>query len=101
MQPASSYPAPDPGGGVKNPGPAIVPALPAKKPRTALWGIALAVVLLAGGIGLYVNNQSQAKTSGGGPPVVTVATVAVGLGDLNASIRVNGTVAAQNFAALL
>jgi HlyD family secretion protein len=100
MQPASSYPAPDPGGGVKKPGPAIVPAPPAKKRQTAMWGIALAVVLLAGGIGLYVNNQSQSKTSGGGP-VITVATVAVGLGDLNASIRVNGTVAAQNFAALL
>ena len=65
-----------------------------------MWGIALAVVVLAGGIGLYVNNQSQSKTSGGGP-VVSVATVAVGLGDLNASIRVNGTVAAQKFAALL
>ena len=65
-----------------------------------MWGIALAAVLLAGGIGLYVNNRSQSKTSGGGP-VVSVASVAVGLGDLNASIRVNGTVAAQKFAALL
>jgi HlyD family secretion protein len=100
MQPASSYPTPDPGGGVKKPGPAIVPAQPPKKRRTAMWGIALAVVVLAGGIGLYVNNQSQSKTSGGGP-VVSVATVAVGLGDLNASLRVNGTVAAQKFAALL
>lgn len=100
MQPASNYPTPDPGGGVKKPGPAIVPAIPPKKPRTALWGIALAVVVVAGGIGLYVNSQSQSKTSTDGP-VVTVATVAVGLGDLNASIRVNGTVAAQKFAALL
>jgi multidrug efflux pump subunit AcrA (membrane-fusion protein) len=62
--------------------------------------MALAAVVLAGGIGLYLKNQSQSKTSGGGP-VVTVATVAVGLGDLNASIRVNGTVAAEKFAALL
>jgi HlyD family secretion protein len=82
------------------PGPAIVPAQPPKKRRTALWGIVLAVVVLAGGVGLYVNSQSQSKTATGGP-VVTVASVAVGLGDLNASIRVNGTVAAEKFAALL
>jgi HlyD family secretion protein len=82
------------------PGPAIVPAQPPKKRRTALWGILLAVVVLAGGVGLYVNSQSQSKTATGGP-VVTVASVAVGLGDLNASIRVNGTVAAEKFAALL
>jgi len=100
MQPASNYPAPDPGGGVKKPGPAIVPAQQPKKRRTALWGIALAVVVLAGGIGFYVKNQSQSKTSGGGT-VVSVASIAVGLGDLNASLRVNGTVAAQKFAALL
>jgi len=100
MQSASSYPAPDPGGGVKKLGPAIVPAQPPKKRRTALWGIAVAVVVLAGGAGFYLKNQSQSKTSGGGT-VVSVASVAVGLGDLNASIRVNGTVAAQKFAALL
>src|SRR6202023_2775755 len=99
MQPASSYPAPDPGGGVNKPGPTIVPAQQPKKRRTALWGIALAVAVLAGGIGLYLKNKSQSKTSGGGT-IVSVATVAVGLGDLNASIRVNGTIAAEKFAAL-
>src|SRR5437764_9794065 len=100
MPSASSVPAPDTGDGVKKPGPSIVPAQPVKKRGNAMWGIALAVAVLAGGTGLYLKNQSQSKTSGGGP-VVTVATVAVGLGDLNASLRVNGTVAAQSFAALL
>ncbi|MBZ5617947.1 MAG: HlyD family efflux transporter periplasmic adaptor subunit [Acidobacteriia bacterium] len=100
MQPASNLPAPDTGGGVKKPGPEIVPPKPPARRRTALWGIVLAAIVLAGGIGLYVNSKAQSKTSGGGP-VVTVASVAVGLGDLNSSIRVNGTVAAQKFAALL
>jgi HlyD family secretion protein len=101
MQSASNYPAPDTGGGVKKPGPAIVPvAAPPTKRRTALWGIILAVVLIGGGVGYYVNSQSQSKTANGGP-LVTVASMAVGMGDLNQSIRVNGTVAAQNFAALL
>jgi len=100
MQSASNYPAPDTGGGVPRPGPAIVPEPPAPKRRTALWGIILAVVVLGGGAAYYMNSQSNSKTANGGP-VISVATMAVGLGDLNQAIRVNGTVAAQNFAALL
>jgi len=65
-----------------------------------LWGLALAAVLLAGGAAFQFSRQSQNKTGSGGP-LVSVPTVAVGLGDLNAAIRVNGTVAAQNFASLL
>lgn len=100
MQPLSNVPAPDPGPGIKRPGPAIVPPKPPARRRTALWGIPLVLVVLAGGVGLYLNSQSHSKTGGGGP-TVTIPVVAAFLGDLNASIRVNGTVAAQNFAPLL
>jgi HlyD family secretion protein len=37
----------------------------------------------------------------GGPPTAIVPVVSVALGDLHATVRVSGTVAAQNFAALL
>jgi len=57
------------------------------------------LVLLAGGAALYFNSKSDSKLAGGGPGFM-VPTIAVSLGDLHATIRVNGTVAAQNFAAL-
>ena len=42
---------------------------------------------------------SKVKTTGG--PIVTVPTVAVSIGDLHTTVRVSGSVAAQNFASLL
>jgi HlyD family secretion protein len=106
MSTLSSMPVPDPGGGVqpKLPpaGPAIVPLKqPPGKRRTALWGTLVTVALLAAGMAYYLNTQSQKKVSGGGPPIVTVPTAVVGMGDLQSTVRVNGTVGAQNFASLL
>jgi multidrug resistance efflux pump len=69
--------------------------------RTALWGTLVVLALLAGGAAYYFNTQSPGKVSGGGPPVVYVSTAVVGMGDLQATVRVNGTVSAQNFASLL
>jgi len=102
---SSSAPAPDPGSipvrpAVPVPGPAVVPPKQPEKRPVAWWGIALAVVLLAGGAALYRNSQNQTSTSGGGP-VIAVPTAAVAIGNLNATIRINGTVAAKNFASLL
>jgi multidrug resistance efflux pump len=105
MQASSSAPAPEPGGGAKaapqiqTPGPAIVPPKPAAPRRTALWGIVLAVVLVGGGAAWYLNSSAQTKT--GGPAMISVPTLAVSMGSMNATIRVNGTVAAQNFVSLL
>src|ERR1043165_7435718 len=104
MTSPSGVPAPHPGGGVKPivpaPGPAVVPPKHhAPRRRTAMWGVGVVVVLASGGVGLYLNSKSDSKLAGGGA-VFTVPTIAVSLGDLNATIRVNGTVAAQNFAAL-
>ena len=104
---ASSFPTPEPGGGPESspqtslPGPSTAPPREPAKRRTALWGTLLALAVLAGGAAFYLNtraNQKVASKSGG---IVTIATVAVGMGGLNETIRVSGTIAAQNFAALL
>jgi len=60
------------------------------------------LAILGGGIALYLNTESGKKVLGkGGPPTLIVPVVSVSLGDLHATVRVSGTVAAQNFAALL
>src|SRR5471032_3169460 len=110
MSTLSSLPAPHPGGGVQPkpepPGLAVTlriapPKQPPEKRRTALWATLLTVALLAAGTAYYLNTQSRKKVSGGGPPIVTVSTAVVGMGDLQSTVRVNGTVGAQNFASLL
>lgn len=104
---ASSFPTPEPGGGPESspqtslPGPSTAPPREPAKRRTALWGTLLALAVLAGGAAFYLNtraNQKVASKSGG---IVTIPTVAVAMGGLNETIRVSGTIAAQNFAALL
>jgi HlyD family secretion protein len=60
------------------------------------------LAILGGGIALYLNTDSGKKALGkGGPPAAIVPVVSVSFGDLHATVRVSGTVAAQNFAALL
>jgi HlyD family secretion protein len=106
MSLSSSTPAPNSGVGLQPKlapaGPAVVPPKPPpEKRRTALWVTLVAVVVLAAGAAYYLNTQSQKKVSGGAPQVVTVSTAVVGMGDLQSTVRVNGTVGAQNFASLL
>jgi HlyD family secretion protein len=105
---SSSAPAPGSGGEPQGtpplpvPGPAVVPPKQPAKRRVAIWGIPLVVAILGGGIALYLNSESGKKALGkGGPPTLIVPVVSVSLGDLHAIVRVSGTVAAQNFAALL
>src|SRR5687767_7986621 len=101
MQASSNAPLSGPGGGVQPvapkevPGPAIVPprAEPPRR-RTALWGVAAAAVLVAGGLGLYWN-RSQDKTADGGVAVM-VPTLVVASGNLHETIRVSGSIAAEN-----
>jgi HlyD family secretion protein len=100
MQASSSAPAPQPRPNAPQPGPAIVPPRVPEKRRTALWGVLAAVVVVGGGAAYYLKSSAQQKTGGPGG-MITVPTVAVSLADLNATIRVNGTVAAQNSQALL
>jgi HlyD family secretion protein len=60
------------------------------------------VAILGGGIALYLNTESGKKALGkGGPPTSIVPVASVMLGELHSTVRVNGSMAAQNFAALL
>ena len=65
-----------------------------------MWGILIAVLLLGAGAAYYFKSQSDAKAAAKGS-LISVSTGVVGLGDLHATVRVNGTVNAQNFFALM
>ena len=66
-----------------------------------MWGILIAVLILgAGGGAYYWKTQNDAKVAAKGS-LISVSTAVVGLGDLHATVRVNGTVNAKNFAALM
>ena len=81
------------------PGPAIVPR-PEKPHRpTNYMGILAVVVVLAGGAAWYWKTQS--KTKGPGTPVLTVPIVAASMGNVESTLRIAGTVAAQNFASIM
>ena len=70
------------------------------KRRTGLWGILIAVLILGVGAAYYLKTQNDAKVAARGS-LISVSTAVVGLGDLHATVRVNGTVNAKNFAALM
>ena len=104
---SSSAPAPGPERGlplepaaVPAPRPAAVPPKEPEKRRLGLWGALVALVVAGVGAAVYLTTGPASKTGGKtvGP---SVPVVAVSLGDLHATIRVNGTVAAQNLAALM
>ncbi len=84
------------------PGPSVVPAKPEpeRKRRTGLWVVLALVVVLGAGAAYYFKTQNDAKVANKGS-VISVSTMVVGLGDVHATVRVNGTVNAQNFAALM
>ena len=66
-----------------------------------MWGVLIAVLILgAGAAAYYFKTQNDAKVAAKGS-LVSVSTAVVGLGDLHATVRVNGTVNAKNFAALM
>jgi HlyD family secretion protein len=78
--------------------PTVVPPTRPKSPRKTIWGISLAVVVLAGGLAYYLNGKQVLK---GGGPVITAPTVTVAIGDVTQTVRITGTVVAQNYQALL
>jgi len=65
-----------------------------------MWGIVIAVLILGAGAAYYFKAQNDAKVAAKGA-LISVSTAVVGLADLHATVRVNGTVNAQNFAALM
>jgi HlyD family secretion protein len=89
---SSSVPAPKPGGEPQpKPGPIAVPPQQPGRRRRALWGISL-LVLAGLGAAYWLN----AGKTGGGGPVVSISTAVVTDGAVNATIRVNGTIAARD-----
>jgi HlyD family secretion protein len=80
----------------------VVPPKPIQVPkrRAGLWGILIAVLILGAGAAYYLKTQNDAKVAAKGS-LISVSTAVVGMGDLHATVRVNGTVNAKNFAALM
>ncbi|MEO8592176.1 MAG: HlyD family efflux transporter periplasmic adaptor subunit [Candidatus Solibacter sp.] len=98
----SSVPDPKVPQGQPTPGPSAVPQrerhIEEPPRRTALWGVIALVVVGAGAY--YYKSQSDAKEATKSS-LVSVSTGVVGTGDLNATVRVNGTISAEHFAALM
>ena len=65
-----------------------------------MWGVLITLLVLGSGAAYYFKTQNDAKVANKGS-VISVSTMVVGLGDIHATVRVNGTVNAQNFAALM
>ena len=98
----SSMPTPD---GPQEPrsGPSAVSAKPIiiPKRRTGKWSFLIAAfILIAAAAAYYFKAQNDARVAAKSS-LVSVSTAVVGLGDLHATVRVNGTVNAKNFAALM
>ncbi|MCX6630705.1 MAG: hypothetical protein NTW28_24065, partial [Candidatus Solibacter sp.] len=60
----------------------------------------IALLIIGAGAAYYFKTQNDAKVAARGS-LISVSTGVVGLGDLHATVRVSGTVNAQNFAALM
>jgi HlyD family secretion protein len=97
---ASTAPAPQPQPNAPRPGPSLVPPPPPTRRRAWIGGGLAAIALLGAGAAYYFKQSAQTNTSGPGG-IYSVQTVAVATGDLSATIRVNGTVAAERSASLL
>ena len=81
------------------PGPSIVPRPEAPKRPSRVSGILLAVVIVAGAAAWYWNSQSKAKSSG--YSIVSVPVIAAAMGDLQNTVRIAGTVAAEHYASIM
>jgi HlyD family secretion protein len=85
------------------PGPSVVPQRETPPPRRRrLWMFLALIAVAGGGLAYYLNQQSEAAklAAKGGGGIISVSTAVVGLGDLNATVRINGTITAQNFVSL-
>jgi HlyD family secretion protein len=65
-----------------------------------MWGVLIVLLVLGAGAAYYFKTQNDAKVANKGS-IISISTTVVGTGDVHATVRVNGTVNAQNFAALM
>ena len=91
---SAPLPAPRP----EAPRPSVVPPPEPGKRGPVRWLIPLALLVILGGLAFYWKTRQAAKT---GSTAISVPVVPVAAGDVQRSVRVTGTVAARNFAALL
>jgi HlyD family secretion protein len=101
----SNAPAPQPGGGTSGPAAGSSPRLvaPAPHPSRRLRlaaGFAAASVVAVTGFVYYLNTRMGPEASGTAAGT-SIRTASVSTGDLHATIRVSGVIAAEHFAALL
>ncbi|MEO8592175.1 MAG: HlyD family efflux transporter periplasmic adaptor subunit [Candidatus Solibacter sp.] len=64
-----------------------------------MWGI-IAVLVAGAGTAYYFKAKSDTKTAAQGS-LVSVSTAVLGLGDVHATVRVNGTISAEKFAPIM
>lgn len=95
---ASTAPAPDPGITPQTPGPVVVPPATPERPRKK-WPIFLILTAIVGGFGYYFWQSQAAATSGGS--ISYVQTIAAPMGDVDSTIRINGTIAAKSQSSIM
>jgi len=98
----SSVPNPQGPQGQPPTGPAAVPPrerhIDDKPSRTGLW---VAIAIVAVSAGAYYYKAQNDKKEAARNSIISVSTGVVGIGEVNATVRVNGTISAENFAALM
>jgi multidrug efflux pump subunit AcrA (membrane-fusion protein) len=84
---------------VPQPGPTVVPKPAPPKPRKLGWIVWLSIVVIAAGaFAWYKYGRPAART----PAQLTIVpTITIGSADLAATVRIAGTVAAQNYASIM
>jgi multidrug efflux pump subunit AcrA (membrane-fusion protein) len=65
-----------------------------------MWTLVVILVVLAAGVAYYYKTQAGAKVATKGT-LASVSTIVIAPGEVTSTIRVSGTIGAQNFAALL
>ena len=84
------------------PGPAIVPRpVEPRRPRKLSGILVIAAIVVAGGLGWYLNSRSTAKDTTGGPGIAAIPIVAVNMGELQDTVRIAGTVSAERYASIM
>src|ERR1700687_4729491 len=80
------------------PGPIVVPRPVGPKPRRGMWALLMIVVAIGGAFAWYRYSQTTAQAPA---QVAVVPTIPVTSGELSATVRIAGTVAAEQYASIM